>query len=52
MQVTIEFPETTACAIVSFVYADEGGYKMGCSNIDSDDFKEGYLKVPRSGQDE
>lgn len=53
MKVTIEFPELTACATVSFVYVDEdGGYKMCCANIDYNDFKKGYVKVPRSGQDE
>lgn len=53
MKVTIEFPVLTACATVSFVYVnDEGGYTMCCANIDTDDFKKGYIKVPRSGQDE
>lgn len=52
MKITIEFPETTACATVSFVYVDNDGYVMCCANIDSDDFKKGYIKVPRSGRDE
>lgn len=47
MKITIEFPELTACATVSFVYVDEEGYKMCCCNIDSDDFKKGFVSVPR-----
>lgn len=52
MKITIEFPDPTICATISFVYAEDGGYKMCCSNIDTNDFKKGYVKVPRSGQDE
>lgn len=53
MKVTIEFPELTACATVSFVYVGEdGGYKMCSSLIDTDVLKEGYLKVPRSEDSE
>jgi hypothetical protein len=52
MKVTIEFPEHTACATVSFVYVEDGGYMMCCANIDTNDFKKGYIKVPRSERDE
>ena len=39
MKITIELPDTTLCAFVSHVYADERGLQMGCKSLDTDAMK-------------
>lgn len=43
MKITLDIPDTTACAFFSYVFANEDTYEMGLGvrSLDSDDLVDG-----------
>lgn len=45
MKITIEIPDTTACAFFNYIYSTSSGMSMTCRRIDTDDIQNNEIIV-------
>ena len=45
MKITIEIPDTTACAFFNYIYGTSSGMNMACRRIDTDDIQNNEVIV-------